>query len=65
MAFHEKAGPGQVDFDVPFLKFPFLSWREGRLRKMTAVTYRGKPSPLARIEIPSTVRIGLLILPGT
>ena len=29
MAFHEKAGPGQVDFDLPFLKFPFPSWREG------------------------------------
>jgi hypothetical protein len=28
-AFHEKAGPGQVDFDLPFLKFPFPSWREG------------------------------------
>ena len=25
MAFHEKAGPGQVDFDLPFLKFPFPS----------------------------------------
>ncbi len=29
MAFHEKAGPRQVDFDLPFLKFPFPSWREG------------------------------------
>jgi hypothetical protein len=29
MAFHEKAGPGQVDFALPFLKFPFPSWREG------------------------------------
>src|SRR5580693_6793202 len=31
MAFHEKAGPRQVDFDLPFdlpfLKFPFPSWR--------------------------------------
>jgi len=24
MAFHEKAGPRQLDFDFPFLKFPFL-----------------------------------------
>jgi hypothetical protein len=23
MAFHEKAGPCQVDFDLPFLKSPF------------------------------------------
>src|SRR5271170_3665860 len=29
MAFHEKTGPGQVDFDLPFLTFPFPSWREG------------------------------------
>jgi hypothetical protein len=29
MAFHEKAGPGQVDFDLPFLKFAFPSWQEG------------------------------------
>ena len=29
MAFREKAGPGQVDFDLPVLKFPFPSWREG------------------------------------
>src|SRR5271170_966655 len=29
MAFHEKAGPCQVDFDLPFLEFPFPSWREG------------------------------------
>jgi hypothetical protein len=29
MAFHEKAGPRQVDFALPFLKFPFPSWREG------------------------------------
>src|SRR5271170_6553869 len=29
MAFHEKAGPCQVDFALPFLKFPFPSWREG------------------------------------
>jgi hypothetical protein len=29
MAFHEKGGPRQVDFDLPFLKFPFPSWREG------------------------------------
>ena len=29
MAFHEKAGPRQVDFDLPFLGFPFPSWREG------------------------------------
>jgi hypothetical protein len=25
MAFHEKAGPRQVDFDLSFLKFPFPS----------------------------------------
>ena len=29
MAFHEKAGPRQVDFDLSFLKFHFPSWREG------------------------------------
>ena len=29
MAFHEKAGPRQVDFALSFLKFPFPSWREG------------------------------------
>jgi hypothetical protein len=27
MAFHENAGPGQVDFDLSFLKSPFPSWR--------------------------------------
>jgi hypothetical protein len=27
IAFHEKAGRRQVDFDLPFLKFPFPSWR--------------------------------------
>ena len=27
MAFHEKAGRRQVDFDLPFLKSPFPSWR--------------------------------------
>ena len=27
IAFHEKAGPRQVDFDLPFLKSPFPSWR--------------------------------------
>ena len=27
IAFHEKAGLCQVDFDLPFLKPPFLSWR--------------------------------------
>jgi hypothetical protein len=29
MAFHEKAGPRQVDFDLPFLKFS-LSFMAGR-----------------------------------
>jgi hypothetical protein len=27
MAFHEKAGPGQVDLDLPFLRFPFPSYQ--------------------------------------
>jgi hypothetical protein len=27
MTFHENAGLSQVDFDWPFLKFPFPSWR--------------------------------------
>ncbi len=58
MAFHEKAGPGQVDFDVafalPFLKFPFPSWREG----VQSGPERSRARSLRRSE-PLTARTDL------
>ena len=54
MAFHEKAGPGQVDFDLPFLKFPFPSWREG----VQSGPERSRARSLRRSE-PLTARTDL------
>jgi hypothetical protein len=73
MAFHEKAGPGQVDFDLPFLKFPFPSWREGVqsgpersrarcLRRSEPLTARTALSPF-RQEGKGAVVLDLSILP--
>ena len=54
MAFHEKAGPRQVDFDLSFLKFPFPSWREG----VQSGPERSRARSLRRSE-PLTARTDL------
>src|SRR5271170_3114038 len=54
MAFHEKAGPGQVDFGLPFLNFPFPSWREG----VQSGPERSRARSLRRSE-PLTARTDL------
>ena len=55
MAFHENAGPGQVDFDLSFLKSPFPSWREG----VQSGPERSRARSLRRSE-PLTARTDLL-----
>ncbi len=55
MAFHENAGPGQVDFDLSFLKSPFPSWREG----LQSGPERSRARSLRRSE-PLTARTDLL-----
>ena len=54
MAFHEKAGPRQVDFDLSFLKLPFPSWREG----VQSGPERSRARSLRRSE-PLTARTDL------
>src|ERR1700739_89640 len=54
MAFHEKAVPGQVDFALPFLNFPFPSWREG----VQSGPERSRARSLRRSE-PLTARTDL------
>jgi hypothetical protein len=54
MAFHENAGPRQVDFDLPFLKSPFPSWREG----VQSGPERSRARSLRRSE-PLTARTDL------
>ena len=54
IAFHENAGPRQVDFDLPFLKSPFPSWREG----VQSGPERSRARSLRRSE-PLTARTDL------
>jgi hypothetical protein len=54
MAFHEKAGPRQVDFDLSFLKSSFPSWR-----RVFRAARSGQGRVLCGVSEPLTARTAL------